>query len=190
MTNLSDEDIRREDTCDQKEKTEKNFDASPAEIENLKQTLEEKENEIKDLKNRWLRAKADLENYKKRNLKKIQEMNRYGGEDLIKDILPVLDNFERALNNIGDKQDPVYEGVNLIYQQFLGILEKHGVKEIKAQGKLFDPRYHDAVMQVEDENYDDNMIAEVFQKGYIYHSKVIRPSMVKVAKNREVTLNE
>lgn len=153
-----------------------------ARVESLEKTLEEKQREIDEYKNRWYRAQADFDNYRKRMQKEIQDIHLYAGEQLIKDILPVVDNFERALNSVDDKESPVYKGIQLIYQQLKKVLEKYDVKEIDAQGKVFDPRFHEAVMQVESQDYENDTVVEVLQKGYLFHSKVIRPSMVKVAK--------
>ncbi|AEE91242.1 Protein GrpE [Tepidanaerobacter acetatoxydans Re1] len=149
----------------------------------LKKVLEEKQKEIDNYKNRWLRTQADLENYRKRTERDIQEIHLYAGEQLVLDILPVVDNFERALDSIEDKNDALYRGIELIYEQLKKVLEKHGIKEIEALGKPFDPNFHDAVMMVESEEYEPGTVAEVMLKGYMYNSKVIRPSMVKVVKN-------
>ncbi len=145
--------------------------------------IEAKQKEIDEYKNRWLRTQADFENYRKRTQRDIQEMHLYAGEELVKDILPVIDNLERALESVELKDNVLYRGVELIYQQFIKILKKHEVKEIEALGKPFDPSYHDAVMMIESEEYKADTVAEVMLKGYMYNSKVIRPSMVKVAKN-------
>lgn len=153
------------------------------ELDKIKQELEEKQQEAEKYKNLFLRSKADFENYRRRAKRDIQNAQLYAAEDLVIDILSVVDNFERALSSVEDKSDSVYEGVELIYQQLIKILNKHNIKEIEAEGKPFDPRYHQAVMQVETEEYENNTITEVIQKGYLYNSKVIRPSMVKVAKN-------
>lgn len=149
----------------------------------VKKILEEKQKEIDNYKNRWLRTQADLENYRKRTERDIREIHLYAGEQLVLDILPVIDNFERALDSIENKNDALYRGIELIYEQLKKVLEKHGIKEIEALGKPFDPNFHDAVMMVESEEYEPGTVAEVMLKGYMYNSKVIRPSMVKVVKN-------
>lgn len=149
----------------------------------LNKLLEDKQKEIDEYKNRWLRAQADFDNYKKRMQREIQEINLYAGEQLVKDILPVIDNFERALDSEKDTNDGFYKGVKLIYQQIIDVLKKHEIQEIEALGKPFDPSYHEAVMMVESEEFKPDTVAEVLLKGYMYHSKVIRPSMVKVVKN-------
>lgn len=158
-------------------------DVFTEDINLLKQELEKKQKEVDKYKNLLLRSKADLENYRKRARRDIQNASLFAGEELVKDILPVVDNFERALSSVKDKSNSVYKGIKLIYQQFIDLLEKHNIKEIKAEGKPFDPKYHQAVMQVEIEEVESNTVVDVIQKGYLYNSKVIRPSMVKVAKN-------
>jgi len=151
-------------------------------LEILEKAVQEKQKELDEYKNRWYRAQADFDNFRKRSQKEIQDMHLYAGEQLLKDILPVVDNFERAMDSVQDKENPIYQGIRLIYQQFKNVLERHDVKEIDAQGKAFDPRFHEAVMQIESQEYENDTIIEVLQKGYLYHEKVIRPSMVKVAK--------
>ena len=149
----------------------------------LKKTIEEMQKEIDEYKNRWLRAQADFDNYRKRIQRDIQDIHLYAGEQLVKDISPVIVNLQRALIAVDTQNDSLYKGVELIYQQLIEILKKHEIKEIEALGKPFDPSYHDAVMIVENQEYKPDTVAEVMLKGYTYHSKVIRPSMVKVAKN-------
>jgi len=151
-------------------------------LETLEKALQEKQKELDEYKNRWYRAQADFDNFRKRTQKEIQDMHLYAGEQLIKDILPVVDNFERAMDSIEDRENPIYTGIRLIYQQLKNVLERYNVKEIDAQGKAFDPRFHEAVMQVESQEYESDTVIEVLQKGYLFHAKVIRPSMVKVVK--------
>jgi molecular chaperone GrpE len=153
-------------------------------INSLNELLEDKQREIEEYRNRWLRSQADFDNYKKRMQREIQDINLYAGEQLVKDILPVIDNFERALNSVKDEDDAFYKGVKLIYQQIVDVLNKHEIKEIEALGKPFDPNFHEAVMIIESEELEPDTVAEVLLKGYTYHSKVIRPSMVKVVKNQ------
>lgn len=150
-------------------------------IKELEEIIQKKELEIAEYKNKWIRTQADFDNYRKRVQREISDIHLYAGEQLIKDILPVLDNFELAIKSAADKSDPFFEGVEMIYRQLIDVLEKQNVKEIDAYGKTFDPKFHEAVMQVETEDVEPNTIVEVLKKGYLYHSKVIRPSMVKVA---------
>ncbi|AFK87063.1 protein grpE [Thermoanaerobacterium aotearoense SCUT27] len=161
---------------------EKNYEG---EIEELKNKLKQKEDEANEYLEMAQRLKAEFENYRRRTEKEKADLIEYGKEQVILDILPVIDNFERALEaSHGDNEEiaSFKEGVNLIYRQFKGILEKIGVKEIEALGQIFDPYKHHAVMQEEVEDKKENEIIEVFQKGYMFNNKVIRPSMVKVAK--------
>jgi len=162
---------------------EKNNDEG--EIEELKNRLKQKEEEANEYLEMAQRLKAEFENYRRRTEKEKADLIEYGKEQVILDILPVIDNFERALETQYDDngENASYkEGINLIYRQFKGILEKMGVKEIESLGQMFDPYKHHAVMQEEAEGKKENEIIEVFQKGYMFNNKVIRPSMVKVAK--------
>ncbi|TYP54985.1 nucleotide exchange factor GrpE [Thermosediminibacter litoriperuensis] len=188
MTEKSNENMEREGIPENDEpKSEEIANSSSAhenvsETEELKRALEEKEKEAADYKERWLRALADYDNFKKRTQKEIQDIYLYAGEQLIKDILPILDNFERALNSVEDTESATYEGVKLIYNQMKNVLNKFGVREIEAEGKPFDPHFHEVIMTVESDKYESDTVVEVLQKGYTYHSKVIRPCLVKVAK--------
>lgn len=145
------------------------------EIENLKKQSE-------DYFNRLARLQADFENYKKRVAKEREDMYYVALETVFTQILPVVDNLERAVSAFkNDELDSKYiEGVEMVYKQLFGVLEKNGLKEIEAEGKDFDPNIHHAVMQEEDPE-NENKIKEVYQKGYILGSKVIRPSLVKVS---------
>lgn len=170
----------KQETEAQEDRTQK---AEAQEIDTLKKLLEDKQREVEEYKNRWLRAQADFDNYRKRMQREIHDINLYAGEQLIKDILPVIDNFERALSSVEASDDAFYKGVKLIYQQIMDIFNRHEIKEIEAVGKPFDPNFHEAVMTIEDPERESNTVAEVLMKGYTYHAKVIRPSMVKVVKN-------
>ncbi len=110
-------------------------------------------------------------------------MYEIGAKDIIEKILPVVDNFERGLDAVKeeDKEDPFIQGMEMVYKQLMTVLGELGVKPIEAVGKEFDPNLHNAVMHVEDENFGENIIAEEFQKGYMYRDSVVRHSMVKVA---------
>ena len=110
-------------------------------------------------------------------------MYEIGAKDIIEKILPVVDNFERGLDAVReeDKEDPFIQGMEMVYKQLMTVLGELGVKPIEAVGKEFDPNLHNAVMHVEDENFGENIIAEEFQKGYMYRDSVVRHSMVKVA---------
>lgn len=146
-----------------------------------KAMLEEKENQILDLSNKLARLQADFQNFKKRTEKDREQSIAYGMEAIILDLLPVIDNFQRAIKIQEDKEDNFYKGISMIEKQFIEVLEKNSVQEIEALGKEFDPNLHHAVSAMEsDENA--GTVIEVLQKGYILNDKVIRPTMVVVAK--------
>ncbi|MDI3534438.1 MAG: molecular chaperone GrpE [Thermosediminibacterales bacterium] len=153
-------------------------------ISSLKQELEDKKRELDELINKFARLQADFDNYKKRVAKERQEMSLYILEDLVSQLLPVVDNFERALDSAKStgENESLLNGLNMIFKQIKGIMEKNGVKEIEAKEKEFNPRLHEAVMQEETDKYPSNTVIEVLQKGYTLNNKVIRPSLVKVAK--------
>jgi molecular chaperone GrpE len=136
--------------------------------------------QIEDLNNKLMRLQADFINYKNRVEREKKNVYSYALEDIFSQLLPVLDNFERALNSM-EKDNSYYEGVKMIYDQMLDVLKKNGLKEIDCLDKPFDPNFHHAVIS-EDSDKEEGTILEVFQKGYMLNDKVIRPSMVKVAK--------
>lgn len=140
-----------------------------------------KENEA--LNSKYLRLSADFQNFKKRVDKEKSDIYSYANEKLIGELLPVLDNFERAVSSAKDEGqgESILKGIELIQQQFLDTLFKNGVSEIPSVGETFDPNYHHAVLQEEHPDYEANTVVEVFQKGYTLNGKVIRPSMVKVS---------
>lgn len=141
-------------------------------------------NKIMDLESALLRNQAELQNYKRRHDEEFMKFKKYANEDLIKELLPVLDNFERAIgmddDDLTDDVSKFLSGFKLIYSNLVGILNKLEVKEIEADGLEFDPNYHHAVLTEHDENRPAGVILEVLQKGYMYKDKVIRPVMVKV----------
>lgn len=154
---------------------------STEEIEEAREDSHSKEQEIQDLNNRLLRLQADFINYKNRVEREKSSIYSNAKEDIILQILPVLDNFERALSNMAS-ENAYYEGVKMIYDQLIDVLTKNGLKEIDSEGKAFDPNFHHAVFTEEVEDKEEGTIIEVLQKGYMLNDKVIRPSMVKVAK--------
>ena len=137
-----------------------------------------------DLENKYLRMAADFQNYKKRNERERFERYSDGKRDFAADLLPVLDNFERAISQDMAKgaDESFVAGMKMIYEQLAGALEKNGISEIPAIGEDFDPNLHHAVQQMESEAVESGKISEVLQKGYCSGDKVIRPSMVVVAK--------
>lgn len=132
---------------------------------------------------KYKRLLAEFENMRQRNEKESKKMYDIGAKEVLEKLLPVVDNLERALSSIPEEDmDRAFEqGVDKIYRQLMVSLEGLGVKPMDAEGKAFDPDYHNAVTHVEDENFGENVVAEEMQKGYMYKDQVLRYSMVKVA---------
>ena len=152
------------------------------EIEDLEKKLEEKEKEAAVNYDKYLRAIADLDNYKKRAIKDKADAIKYGNEDIIKDILPFMDSLDRALeHDTGDIQT-FKEGIALIQEQLLCCLKKHGVERIDAAGSTFDPNFHEALMQMESNQHEDNKVVSEMEKGYLLNGRLLRPSRVCVCK--------
>ena len=148
-----------------------------------KNKKDKKDEKIEELTDRLTRQMAEFDNFRKRTEKEKSQMYEIGAKDIIEKILPVVDNFERGLSSVSeeDKATPFAEGMEKIYKQLMTTLEGIGVKPIEAVGQEFNPDFHNAVMHVEDEEFGENIIAEEFQKGYMYRDSVVRHSMVKVA---------
>jgi len=135
-------------------------------------------------KEKNLRVQAELVNYKRRRDEEVANMFKYASEDIIISLLPVIDNFERAIklddNDLTDEISKFLAGFKMIYGNFIDILNKNEVKEIEADGLEFNPNFHQAVLTEKDENKPAGVVLEILQKGYLYKEKVIRPAMVKV----------
>lgn len=142
---------------------------------------DKRDQQIEELTDQLKRNMAEFDNFRKRTEKEKSAMYEIGAKDVIEKILPVIDNFERGLKSVPEGGDAFAEGMNMIYKQLLKTLEDLGVKPIEAVGQPFDPNFHNAVMHIEDESFGENVIAEEFQKGYLYRDSVVRHSMVKVA---------
>ena len=148
-----------------------------------KNKKDKKDEKIDELTDRLTRQMAEFDNFRKRTDKEKSQMYEIGAKDIIDKILPVVDNFERGLGAVKEeeKEDPFIQGMEKVYKQLMTTLESAGVKPIEAVGQEFNPDFHNAVMHVEDENFGENIVAEEFQKGYMYRDSVVRHSMVKVA---------
>jgi molecular chaperone GrpE len=144
-------------------------------IQVLKDKLEEADN-------RYLRLQADFDNFRRRTRLDLEASEKYRAQKLITDLLPALDNFERAMQVEADNEQTkaLLQGMDMVYRNLVDALKKEGVEPIEAVGKEFDPHQHQAVMQGEDENFGSNIVTDEFQKGYLLKDRVIRPSMVKV----------
>ena len=142
-----------------------------------------RDEKIEELTDRVTRQMAEFDNFRKRTEKEKSAMYEIGAKSVIEKLLPIVDNFERGFLTVAeeDKEDSFVKGMEMVYKQILTTFETIGVKPIEAVGQEFNPDLHNAVMHVDDETVDENIIVEEFQKGYIYHDSVVRYSMVKVA---------
>ena len=154
------------------------------EVTGLSHQLLEKNEELHALNDKYLRLAAEFDNYKRRVQRDQSDTIRFANERLFKDLLPTLDNLERALQS-GREQaliEGLLEGVELTYKHFLDTLQKMGMKQVASVGELFDPAKHQAVGQVESLTVPENVIVDEYQKGYFLHDRILRPAMVTVAK--------
>ena len=153
--------------------------------EGLLKKLEEKEREAAANYEKYLRAVADLDNYKKRAGREHTDLVKYGNEKLLRDLLPILDSLDRALKQKNEETAelrPFIEGLKLIETQFLNCLQKHGVEKIESRGQDFDPSVHQALMQVQSEEFEDGKIIEEFETGYLLNGRLLKPAKVSVSK--------
>lgn len=154
------------------------------EVAKLQADLADKERLVEEHNDRYKRLQADFENLRRRTRQEKEELSAVVAQNILLDLLPIVDNFERALGSAGTQDAAqVLTGVEMIHRQFIQTLEKCGLSAVEALGQMFDPQKHEAVMRVEDETQPEGTIVEEFQKGYAVRGKVIRPSMVKVAGN-------
>jgi len=163
----------------------------PAPVEKIQAQLEEKTRQAAEYFDKWIRLQAELENYKKRIQKEKSDQMKFGNESLLRNLLPVLDNLERAIDHAknGSAAEPLIAGVEITVKQFLNILEQFGVKPIPAAGEVFDPEKHEAVSQMESDLESNRVISEV-QKGYFFHERLLRPAKVIVSKSRAAAEDE
>jgi molecular chaperone GrpE len=185
----------------EKEKTEENINNSEDTVSEIpdkenggkdplaemKEKLEAAEKELKEEKDRFLRFYADFDNYKKRSAREMDDFRKFANESLIKELLPVLDNLERAIHSSssGEEADKsILEGVDMTLKEIMKILERFNVKPVQALGSPFDPNFHEAIGQEESDEHEDNTVLKEFQKGYMLHDRLIRPSMVLVSRRK------
>ena len=173
---------------DQPDAEEKNETSSNSEestekkMQNEGNQLEELQKKYDALNERYVRLHADLENFKRRSRQDQAAAVKYRAQDLLVELLPVMDNFERALQVQATAKEAIAirQGVEMVYRQFEAALKNEGLQVIEAVGKPFDPFVHQAIMQVKEDNVDSGVVVEELQKGYQYKDRVLRPSMVKV----------
>lgn len=166
------------------EELEIETDVACEEGKKYKSMYEENQKSLEEVNNRLLRLQADFTNYKKRIDKEKDSLYTYASQELITQLLPIIDNFERALVSNDDKMknDSFYQGMEMIYKQLIDTLKNNGLEEIEAVGQKFDHNFHHGVVQEESADHEEGTILEVFQKGYKLKDRVIRPSMVKISK--------
>jgi len=154
----------------------------PTPLEKLQEQLDEKTREATERFDQWLRLRAEFENFKKRVQKEKADLMKFGNEHLLKALLPIVDNLERAIDHGRNIKDcaPLLEGVEITLKQFLSVLEKFGVKSIPALGGSFDPDQHEAVSRTES-GQESNQVVQEIEKGYIFHDRLLRPAKVIVS---------
>ncbi|GKU79737.1 nucleotide exchange factor GrpE [Paenibacillus sp. L3-i20] len=167
------EEMVEEQTAGEQEVSEENVDTR---YEDLVKQLEEQQQ-------RYLRAQADFDNFRRRTVKEKEELGQYASMKLIGQLLPIVDNFERAIvaSSANNDFESLAKGVDMIFRQLTQTLEQEGLKPMEVVGEPFNPEFHQAIMQVESEEHEEGIVVEEVQKGYILKDKVLRPAMVKVS---------
>lgn len=163
---------------------EEPFDPETADGDTLLAKYRELEDELSETQERVLRTAADAENFKKRLQREKEEQTRYANESFMRELLPVIDNLERALEHseAGEDQGGLLEGLNMTLKGFLDTLTRFGCTPVEAAGKPFDPNFHEAVSQEESADHEPNTVLREFQKGYMLKERLLRPAMVLVSK--------
>ena len=164
-------------------------EADPIEVDDpmkdLEARLEAKDQEAKETYDRLLRVSAEFENYKKRTSRELEEFRKFANQALIKEMLSVVDNLELAMNSTNGHKtidQGLLQGLDMTHKEILKVFEKFNVKPIEAKGQAFDPTFHEAVMQEETDEFDENTVINELQKGYLIHDRLLRPAMVVVAR--------
>ena len=182
--NLEELQEKIEELNKEEKKEKKKIDKKDKEIKKLTEEIDSLKNELLVSQDKLLRNSAELANFKRRKELEISSMLKYANEEFVIELLPVIDNFERAIklddNDLSDEVSKFLSGFKMIFGNLNNILNKFEIKEIEALGLEFDPNFHQAVLMEHDDSKPSGVVLEVLQKGYIYKDKVIRPSMVKV----------
>lgn len=158
-------------------------DAQENPADAMQQKIDELTAGLKEKEERALRLQADFENFRRRTSKEKEELSAVIKQEILKDMLPLLDNFERAMAAETKDAEAFQKGVDMIYTQLQEVMKKNGLEPIETEGQKFDPNFHQAVMRVQNEDLEDDDIAQELQKGYMVEGRVIRPSMVQVVAN-------
>lgn len=186
QTEHADPEAMQDETIDAKAEAQNESSGSTSsdEIDKLEQEISALKSQLEEQQQRMLRIQADYDNFRRRTREEKEQMRTYASLPLLENLLPFIDNFERAMASSKEHPDfdSLMKGLEMIYDQLQNILEQEGLKVIDAVGHPFNPEFHQAVMQVEDDEYGEGIIVEQLQKGYQLKEKVIRPSMVKVNK--------
>ena len=182
---MTNDDIKKDNLDENKELENENIEdvVKEEEVQDDSQEVtndSSDDEKYQDLMDKFMRLQADFANYKRRTEAQKTEYVELGVKKIVNDLLPVLDNFERALDSIGEK-DSTYDGILMIKNQLTDVLKKEGIVEMKALGEEFDPTYHHAVLTEDSDEYDSGYVIEVLQKGYLINDKTLRPAMVKVS---------
>jgi molecular chaperone GrpE len=162
-------------------------------LKEMEARLQSLEQEGKETHDRFLRVSAEFENYKKRAAREMGDFRKFANESFVKAMLPVVDNLDRAIESSSNDKNTntsVVEGVNMTLREILKVFEQFGAMPFESLGKTFDPGFHQAVMQEENEDYPDNTVLNELQKGYLIHDRLLRPAMVVVSKKKERPENE
>ena len=157
-------------------------------VQALEKEVEAAKQEVQENYDKYLRVFAEFDNYKKRSTREMNDFRKYANEALLRDMLTVVDNLERAIdssNNHAENTSSIVEGVRMTLGGILDLIEKHHVAPIESVGKPFDPQFHQAFQQEESEDHPSNTVLKEFQKGYLLHDRLLRPAMVVVSKKKE-----
>lgn len=183
--------IKETDKDKPDKKKSKAEETDPVQV--LEKEAEFAKQEAQENYDKYLRVFAEFDNYKKRSTREMNDFRKYANEALLRDMLTVVDNLERAINSSNDHAEDtssIVEGVRMTLGGILDLIEKHHVAPIESEGKPFDPQFHQAFHQEESEDHPSNTVLKEFQKGYLLHDRLLRPSMVVVSKKKETPGSE
>jgi len=170
----------QEESSEDESSEEKIIELDPIKI--LEKDLQKTKDELAEEKDKFVRLQAETDNFRKRLSREKEEFSQYANERLFKELIPIFDNFERALENTSNDTKSLKEGLEMILKQFSSFLEKEKVEQIKAIGEKFDPMVHEVLTSEESSEHEENTIISQFVKGYTINSRVLRPSQVVIAK--------